>query len=251
MENHMLHGQVAIVTGGARGIGKAISLLLAKVGAKVVINYNSSEQNAQEVVNTIVQQGGSAFAVKGDISLSSTAEELINKTMDKFSRIDILVNNAGVTKDNLLMRMKEEDWDQVLNTNLKGMFLLTKAALKPMIKQRAGRIINISSVIGIGGNLGQANYAAAKAGVIGFTRSVAKEVAGRNILVNAIAPGYISTDMTANLPEKLKETILSSIPLGRIGSPEEVAQVVLFLASPWASYITGQTIIVDGGMVMQ
>ncbi|HHU32258.1 MAG TPA: 3-oxoacyl-[acyl-carrier-protein] reductase [Clostridia bacterium] len=251
MEKGILHGQVAIVTGGARGIGKSISLTLAQAGAKVLVNYNHSDSKAQELVNTIIGEGGEAVAVKGDVSSNSTAEELIKQALDNFGKVDILINNAGITRDNLLIRMKEEDWDQVINTNLKGMFLTTKAVLKPMLKQRSGRIINISSVIGLIGNPGQTNYGAAKAGVIGFTRSVAKEVAGRNILVNAIAPGYIATDMTNKLPENLKKTILSNIPLGRIGTAEEVAQVALFLASPAASYITGQTIVVDGGMVMQ
>lgn len=251
MEKGILHGQVAIVTGGARGIGKSISLTLAQAGAKVLVNYNHSDSKAQELVNTIIGEGGEAVAVKGDVSSNSTAEELIKQALDNFGKVDILFNNAGITRDNLLIRMKEEEWDHVINTNLKGMFLTTKAVLKPMLKQRSGRIINISSVIGLIGNPGQTNYGAAKAGVIGFTRSVAKEVAGRNILVNAIAPGYIATDMTNKLPENLKETILSNIPLGRIGTAEEVAQVALFLASPAASYITGQTIVVDGGMVMQ
>ncbi|MGI6331958.1 MAG: 3-oxoacyl-[acyl-carrier-protein] reductase [Zhaonellaceae bacterium] len=251
MEKGILHGQVAIVTGGARGIGKSISLTLAQAGAKVLVNYNHSDSKAQELVNTIIGEGGEAVAVKGDVSSNSTAEELIKQALDNFGKVDILINNAGITRDNLLIRMKEEEWDHVINTNLKGMFLTTKAVLKPMLKQRSGRIINISSVIGLIGNPGQTNYGAAKAGVIGFTRSVAKEVAGRNILVNAIAPGYIATDMTNKLPENLKETILSNIPLGRIGTAEEVAQVALFLASPAASYITGQTIVVDGGMVMQ
>jgi len=251
MEKGILHGQVAIVTGGARGIGKSISLTLAQAGAKVLVNYNHSDSKAQELVNTIIGEGGEAVAIKGDVSSNSTAEELIKQALDNFGKVDILINNAGITRDNLLIRMKEEEWDHVINTNLKGMFLTTKAVLKPMLKQRSGRIINISSVIGLIGNPGQTNYGAAKAGVIGFTRSVAKEVAGRNILVNAIAPGYIATDMTNKLPENLKETILSNIPLGRIGTAEEVAQVALFLASPAASYITGQTIVVDGGMVMQ
>ena len=251
MEKGILHGQVAIVTGGARGIGKSISLTLAQAGAKVLVNYNHSDSKAQELVNTIIGEGGEAVAVKGDVSSNSTAEELIKQALDNFGKVDILINNAGITRDNLLIRMKEEEWDHVINTNLKDMFLTTKAVLKPMLKQRSGRIINISSVIGLIGNPGQTNYGAAKAGVIGFTRSVAKEVAGRNILVNAIAPGYIATDMTNKLPENLKETILSNIPLGRIGTAEEVAQVALFLASPAASYITGQTIVVDGGMVMQ
>jgi 3-oxoacyl-[acyl-carrier protein] reductase len=247
----MLQGQVAIVTGGARGIGKATTLALARAGAKVVINYSSSDKNAQELVNTITAEGGEAITVKGDISLSSTAEKLVSGTLEQFGRIDVLINNAGVNRDNLMIRMKEEDWDQVINTNLKGIFLTTKAVLKPMLKQRAGRIINVTSVIGITGNLGQSNYSAAKAGVIGFTRAIAREVASRNILVNAIAPGYIATDMTANLPDNVKEAVLQNIPLGRIGLPEEVAQVILFLTSPSASYITGQTIVVDGGMVMQ
>jgi 3-oxoacyl-[acyl-carrier protein] reductase len=251
VENQMLQGQVAIVTGGARGIGKATTLALARAGAKVVINYSSSDKNAQELVNTITAEGGEAITVKGDISLSSTAEKLVSGTLEQFGRIDVLINNAGVNRDNLMIRMKEEDWDQVINTNLKGIFLTTKAVLKPMLKQRAGRIINVTSVIGITGNLGQSNYSAAKAGVIGFTRAIAREVASRNILVNAIAPGYIATDMTANLPDNVKEAVLQNIPLGRIGLPEEVAQVILFLTSPSASYITGQTIVVDGGMVMQ
>lgn len=251
MANQMLHGQVAIVTGGARGIGKATCLALAKAGAKVVINYNSSDKNAQELVNTITADGGEAITVKGDISQSSTADKLVAETIKHFGKIDILINNAGINRDNLMIRMKEEDWDEVINTNLKGVFLATKAVLKPMLKQRAGRIINVTSVIGIAGNIGQVNYSAAKAGLIGFTRSIAKEVAGRNILVNAVAPGYIGTDMTEKLPEDVKEAVLQNIPLGRIGLPEEIAQVILFLTSPGASYITGQTIIVDGGLVMQ
>lgn len=251
MENRLLQGEVAIVTGGVRGIGQAISLTFARAGAKVLVNYRDSDSKAQELVNIIISEGGEAVAVKGDVSSSSTAEDLIKQALDNFGKVDILINNAGITRDNLLIRMKEEDWEQVINVNLKGMFLMTKAALKPMLKQRSGRIINISSVIALIGNPGQTNYGAAKAGIIGFTRSLAKEVAGRNILVNAIAPGYIATDMTNKLPENLKATILSNIPLGRIGTAEEVAQVALFLASPAASYITGQTIVVDGGMFMQ
>lgn len=247
----MLENKVAIVTGGSRGIGKAIALALAQSGCKVVLNYNGNEKGAQEVVKAITAEGGEALAVQGDVANPSTAEKLINTTVEKFGKLDILVNNAGITRDNLLLRLKEEEWDQVLDVNLKGMFYLTKTALKPMMKQRAGRIINISSVVGIAGNVGQSNYAAAKAAVIGFTKSVAKEVASRQILVNAVAPGYIATSMTKELSEEIKNKVLQNIPLGRMGSPEEIAQVVVFLASPAASYITGQTIIVDGGMVMQ
>ena len=251
MCNQLLPGQVAIITGGGRGIGRATCLALAKAGAKIIVNYNNSSTKAQEIVDAIILDGGEAIAVQGNISLSSDAEKLIAKALERFGRVDILVNNAGITRDNLLIRMKEDDWDKVLDANLKGMFLVTKAALRPMMKQRSGRIINISSVVGLTGNAGQVNYAAAKAGAIGFTRSVAKEVAGRQILVNAIVPGYIATDMTKNLPENVKKTIIQNIPLARVGLPEEVAQVAVFLASSAASYITGQTIVVDGGMVMQ
>lgn len=247
----VLENKVAIVTGGSRGIGRAIAIALAQSGAKVVLNYHGHEQEAQEVVKAIVAEGGEALAIQGDVANAQTAEKLVNAAVEKFSKLDILVNNAGITRDNLLIRLKEEEWDQVLNVNLKGMFYLTKAALKPMMKQRSGRIINISSVVGVAGNVGQANYAAAKAAVLGFTKSVAKEVASRQILVNAVAPGYIATSMTEQLPEQLKAELLRNIPLGRMGNPEEIAQVVVFLASPAASYITGQTIIVDGGMVMQ
>lgn len=247
----MLENKVAIVTGGSRGIGRAIVTALAQAGAQVVLNYHGHEQEAQEVVKTIVAEGGQALAVQGDVADAQTAEKLVNTAVEKFGKLDILVNNAGITRDNLLIRLKEEEWDRVLNVNLKSMFYLTKAALKPMMKQRSGRIINISSVVGVAGNVGQANYAAAKAAVLGFTKSVAREVASRQILVNAVAPGYISTSMTEQLPEQLKTELLRNIPLGRMGNPDEIAQVVVFLASPAASYITGQTIIVDGGMVMQ
>nr|WP_277998260.1 3-oxoacyl-[acyl-carrier-protein] reductase [Zhaonella formicivorans] len=246
-----LQDQVAIVTGGSRGIGKAICLALAQAGVKVVLNYNGSSRAAEEVMKSIAGFGGAALSVQGNVAKPETAERLVKAALEHFGRLDILVNNAGITRDNLLVRMKEEDWDAVFDVNLKGMFHCTKAALKPMMKQRSGRIINIASIIGLTGNAGQANYAAAKAAILGFTKSVAKEVGQRQILVNAIAPGFIVTDMTEDLPDALKTEMLQKIPLGRFGHPEDIAQVVVFLASPAASFITGQTIIVDGGMVIQ
>lgn len=245
-----LNESVAIVTGAARGLGRAIALELAAAGAKVVVNYAGSHEKAQEIVQMIAAAGGEAIAVQADVSQAEDVERLLKATLDKYGKVDILVNNAGIARDNLLLRMKEGDWDAVLATNLKGVFLCTKAVSKGMLKQRSGVIINISSVVGLSGNAGQANYAAAKAGVIGFSKSMAKELASRGIRVNAVAPGYISTDMTAILPETAKTEILAKIPLGHVGEPQDVAKAVLFLVSPAASYITGQTLCVDGGMEM-
>lgn len=246
----LLKGKTAIVTGSSRGIGKDIALALAGAGAKVVINYLENEKSARKVLKEIEALGGVALAIKADVSSVSEAELLVEEAVQFFGRLDILVNNAGINRDGLLLRMSDEDWETVLRTNLTGVFNCARAALKPMLKQRAGRIINISSVVGLVGNAGQTNYAAAKAGVIGLTKSLAKEVASRNILVNAVAPGFIETEMTAALPAKAREELMKTIPLGRFGSAEDVAGVVLFLASPAAGYITGQTITVDGGMVM-
>ncbi|MDR3563851.1 MAG: 3-oxoacyl-[acyl-carrier-protein] reductase [Negativicutes bacterium] len=246
----LLGGKVAIITGGSRGIGRAAAIELAKAGAKVVVNYAGNKAAAEETLATIQAAGGEAILCQADVADGSAVEILIKTTMDAFGRIDILVNNAGITRDNLLMRMKEEDWDAVINTNLKGIFHCTKAVSRVMMKQKGGRIINMTSVVGVMGNAGQANYAAAKAGVIGFTKSMAKELASRTITVNAIAPGFIATDMTAGLPEQVKSDLAKGIPLNRLGSPEDVAAAVLFLASDAANYITGQTLNVDGGMVM-
>ena len=245
-----LGNKVAIVTGGSRGIGRAVALQLAHNGAKVVVNYAGNEQAAKEVVELITAKGGHAIAVQADVANADSVDQMVKQAMDAFGRVDILVNNAGITRDTLLMRMKEDDWDAVLDTNLKGIFLCTKAVSRIMMKQKAGKIINMTSVVGIMGNAGQANYAAAKAGVIGFTKSMAKELASRNITVNAIAPGFISTDMTAVLSDQVKSDLVNSIPLGKLGTPEEIAYAVVFLSSDYANYITGQTLNVDGGMVM-
>ena len=246
----MLEGKTALVTGASRGIGKAIALRLAKEGANIAINFAGNVAAAEEVKAAIEADGGKAILVQADVSDSAAVDAMVKTVVDTFGGIDILVNNAGITRDGLLMRMKEEDWDAVLNTNLKSIFLCTKAVSKLMMKKRSGRIVNMSSVVGVNGNAGQANYSAAKAGAIGFTKSMAKELAGRGITVNAIAPGFIQTDMTAVLPEAVKESMAKSIPLGCLGAPEDIAGTVLFLVSDCASYITGQVINVDGGMVM-
>ncbi|WP_135547079.1 3-oxoacyl-[acyl-carrier-protein] reductase [Paenibacillus cymbidii] len=246
----MLNGKVAIVTGASRGIGRAIALELAQAGADVVVNYAGSEQAAADVVAAIEALGRRAIKQRANIGVAAEAEELVKTTLEAFGKVDILVNNAGITRDNLLMRMKEEEFDQVIQTNLKGVFNCLKAVTRPMMKQRSGRIINISSVVGVLGNAGQANYVAAKAGVIGLTKSAARELASRGITVNAVAPGYIVTDMTEQLPEEMKGKLMEQIPLARLGQPEDIAKAVRFLASDDASYMTGQTIHVDGGMVM-
>lgn len=246
----MLEGKTAIVTGASRGIGRAIALELAKNGANVVVNYAGSQGKAEEVVNEIKSLGKDAIAVKANVANIDEVTALVKETIDTFGSVDILVNNAGITRDNLLMRMKEEEFDEVININLKGVYNCIKAVTRPMMKQRGGKIVNLASVVGVSGNPGQVNYVAAKAGVIGITKTVAKELATRNIYVNAVAPGFITTDMTDQLPEAAREQMLNLIPLNRLGEPEDVAKVVRFLASSDADYITGQTIHVDGGMVM-
>lgn len=246
----MLKGQVALITGASRGIGKAIATKLAENGAKIVVNYAGNEQKAQETVDAIISAGGEAIKVKADVSNENDVKSMVKETLDTFGHIDILVNNAGITKDNLIMRMSEDDFDQVIDTNLKGVFLCTKSVIRHMMKQKSGKIINVSSVVGISGNAGQANYVSAKAAVIGLTKTTAKELATRNILVNAIAPGFITTEMTDQLTEEQKESMLNLIPLQKLGSAEDVANTALFLASDMSSYITGQTIQVDGGMIM-
>lgn len=246
----MLKGKTAIITGGARGIGRSISLKLAEEGANIVLNYRSSGSFVDELVSEIEAKGVKCVAVQGDVSVYSEAEALIKAAVENFGSLDILVNNAGITKDGLIMRMKEEDFDSVINTNLKGTFNTIKFASAVMMKQKRGTIINMASVVGILGNAGQANYVASKAGIIGMTKSVAKELGSRGVTCNAIAPGFIQTDMTEVLNEKQKAAMLDVIPLKRAGSVDDVSNVVAFLASEKASYITGQVISVDGGMAM-
>ena len=246
----LLDGKTALVTGASRGIGRAIALCLAAEGARVAINYAGNVRAAEEVKTAIEAAGGTAILCQADIADSSAVEAMVANVVKEFGTIDILVNNAGITRDALLMRMKDEDFAKVLDTNLKGVFYCTKAVSKLMMKKRSGRIVNMASVVGLVGNAGQTNYAAAKAGVIGFSKSAAKELASRGITVNVVAPGFIGTDMTAGLPESVKEKMLTDIPLGRMGEAEDVANAVLFLASEQASYITGQVVNVDGGMVM-
>ncbi len=244
-----LKGKVALVTGASRGIGRAIAIRLAELGANVVVNYFKSADAANELVEQIKANGGSAIAVQGDVSKFDQAGNVVKATTDAFGRLDILVNNAGTTRDNLLALMKEQDFDYIIENDLKSVFNCSKAALRQMMKQKYGRVVNITSVSGIMGNPGQTNYSAAKAGVIGFTKAMAKEYAPKNIAVNAVAAGYIPTDLTNALPQDIKDNIVKFIPMQRFGTVEEVADVVAFLASDRASYITGQTIAVDGGMV--
>lgn len=245
----MLEGKLALITGGARGIGKEIAMLFAKHGADIAIcdvNLEEAEKTSKEIQSL----GRQSLAFKADVTDSSQVQDMVDKILDKFNKIDILINNAGITKDNLLLRMSEEEWDKVIAINLKGTFLCTKMVSRVMLKQRYGKIVNLASIIGIMGNAGQANYAASKAGIIGLTKSVAKELASRNVCVNAIAPGFIKTDMTAKLPEDVQKKMLSVIPLARFGEAKDVADLALFLSSESSSYITGQVIQVDGGMVM-
>lgn len=246
----MLTDKIAVVTGASRGIGREIAVTLASKGAVVIVNYNGSAARAEEVVKEIEEAGGKAEAVQCNVSEFAKSAELMDYVVKKYGRVDILVNNAGITRDGLLMKMSEEDFDRVIDTNLKGAFHTIRFAARQMLKQRSGRIINMASVVGVTGNAGQANYAASKAGVIGLTKATARELASRGITVNAVAPGFIETDMTAVLPEKVKEASVSQIPLGKFGSPEQVASAVAFLASSDAAYITGQVLHVDGGMVM-
>lgn len=246
----MLKGKNVIVTGATRGIGREIALTLAQNGANIAMNYRNLNSEVEDLINEIKSFGVDALAIKCDVSSTNEVENFVKEVKAHYNTIDVLVNNAGITKDGLILRMKEEDFDDVLDVNLKGTFNTTKSISSIMVRQKYGKIINISSVVGIAGNAGQCNYAASKAGVIGFSKSVARELASRNINVNVVAPGYINTDMTKNLPDKVKEEIIKSIPMKKIGDPKEVANLVLFLSSNLSDYITGQVINVDGGMVM-
>jgi 3-oxoacyl-[acyl-carrier protein] reductase len=246
----MLKGKVALVTGAGRGIGREIALTLARNGATVIVNYNGSKQSADEVVSEIINNGGVAEAIQCNVSDYNACAEFTKSVLDKYKKVDILVNNAGVTRDNLIMRMSEEDFDIVLDTNLKGAFNMIKHLSRSFIKQKSGKIINISSVSGVMGNAGQANYSASKAGVIGLTKSVAREFASRGINVNAVAPGFVDTDMTKNMTEDAKSQINGMIPMGKMGTTSDIANLVLFLAGDNSNYITGQVICVDGGMAI-
>lgn len=244
----MLENKVALVTGGGRGIGKAIAISLASNGALVVVNYCGSKEKAEAVVKEITDNGGRAVSYQADIADASAVKSMFDYIMSEFKSLDILINNAGITRDNLILKMTEEEFDQVINTNLRGVFSCLKQASKIMLKQKSGRILNISSVSGIHGNPGQVNYSASKAGVIGMTKTLAKELGSRGITVNAIAPGYIKTDMTDVLKDELKDKIAEAVPLRRLGNPEDIAEMAAFLVSPKASYITGQVIEIDGGL---
>ena len=246
-----LTGKVAVVTGSSRGIGAAIVKTLAGLGAKVVINYNSSSDAAQTVLDEIAAAGGEGLIVQADVSQVDQAQKLIKEALDAYGQIDILVNNAGTTRDNLIMRMSDDDWNQVIQTNLSSTYYCSKAVVRPMMRKRSGRIINITSVVGLAGQEGQTNYAASKAGIIGFTKSLAREIGSRSITVNAVAPGFVPTALTDVLPEELRQGIIERTPLGRMGTAEEIAHAVAFLSSEQASFITGQVISVDGGLIMQ
>lgn len=245
-----LEGKNALVTGASRGIGRSIALALAEAGANVAVNYAGSQAAAEEVAEAIRAKGVQSMTIQANVGVMDEAEQMVKATIEAWGNVDILVNNAGITRDNLIMRMKEEEFDQVIETNLKGVFNCLKAVTRPMMKQRSGKIINISSVVGVLGNAGQANYVAAKAGVIGLTKASARELASRGIAVNCVAPGFIETDMTKELSQELVDGMLSGIPLARLGQPDEIAGVVTFLASDASSYMTGQTLHVDGGMYM-
>jgi len=246
-----MEGRVALVTGGGRGIGQAIAVRLAKEGAKLAISYRSNDAAAEDTAELMRRIGAECGTFRGDVASAGDVQALMKSVNEAFGPVGILVNNAGMRRDNLLLRMKDAEFDEVLATNLKGMYLCTRAALRGMVRARWGRIVNVSSVVGLVGNAGQANYAASKAGMIGFTKSVAREVADRGITINAVAPGYVETELTGGLPENIKEQILDQVPMRRFGEPEEIAEVVAFLAGDGAAYVTGQTITVDGGMVMQ
>ena len=245
-----LQGKCALVTGGSRGIGRAVCLELARQGARVAVNYAGNAAAAEETVKACEALGAEAFAIQADVADAAASEAMVKEVLARFGRLDILVNNAGVTRDGLMPMMKEADWDAVLDTNLKGAFHCMKAVYRPMMKQKYGRIVNLSSIVGLRGNAGQANYAASKAGLIGLTKSLAKELAARNVTVNAVAPGFIDTDMTAALPEKAREAMLTTIPMGRLGQAEDVAKAVAFFAGDDSAYVTGQVLCVDGGMAV-
>ena len=245
-----LQGKCALVTGGSRGIGRAVCLELARQGARVAVNYAGNAAAAEETVKACQDLGAEAFAIQADVADAAACDAMVKEVLARFGRVDILVNNAGVTRDGLMLTMKESDWDTVLDTNLKGAFQCMKAVYRPMMKQKYGRVVNLSSIVGVRGNAGQANYAASKAGLIGLTKSMAKELAARNVTVNAVAPGFIDTDMTAALPEKAREAMLASIPMGRLGQAEDVARAVAFFAGDDSAYVTGQVLCVDGGMAV-